>query len=65
MPANKDAGLVDGPFQMHPGYGLSDEYRLQILRHAEDVGVAAAARDYRVGKTAIYSWRKRLRDAEV
>ncbi len=46
----------------HPDYGLPDEWRLQILRDAQDLGVAEAAAKNGVSAGAIYKWRLAIRE---
>ena len=59
MDKTKDAARP--PFGYHPAYGLTDDYRLEALRHAEIHGVAAAATRYRVSQSTIYKWAAALR----
>lgn len=44
--------------QPHPAYGLTDEFRLQVLDTARKVGVRAAAGIHAVSTASIYNWRK-------
>lgn len=52
------------PFRFHPDFGLPDDLRLTILRDAETIGVRQAAKLHRVSESAIYLWRKALREAD-
>ena len=40
---------------------ITDDYRREILRHAELVGVTDAADTYSVSKAVIYKWREEMR----
>jgi len=42
----------------HPAYGLTREFRLQVLATAVLIGVRAAAAEHAVSQTSIYNWRK-------
>ena len=50
--------MTDKP--IHPAYGLTDEFRLRVLRDAALVGVKAAAALHKVSAASIYIWRKRV-----
>ena len=42
----------------HPAYGLTEEFRLQVLATAVLIGVRAAAVKHAVSQTSIYNWRR-------
>jgi hypothetical protein len=42
----------------HPDYGLTREFRLQVLATAGQIGVRAAAIAHAVSKSSVYRWRK-------
>lgn len=44
----------------HPAYGLADTTRAEILRHAAETTVRAAAEKYNVAESTIYRWRALL-----
>jgi transposase-like protein len=50
---------------IHPAYGLTDEFRLRVLRDAAFLGVKAAAALHEVSPAAIYIWRKRVTFSEA
>ena len=50
---------------IHPAYGLTDEFRLRVLRDAAFLGVKAAAALHKVSPAAIYIWRKRVTFSET
>jgi hypothetical protein len=44
----------------HPDYGLTDDYRIRTVAHAQISGVTAAAKMNRVGQTTVRSWCERM-----
>lgn len=42
----------------HPDYGLTKEFRLQVLATAGLIGVRAAAIEHAVSVASIYNWRR-------
>jgi len=44
----------------HPAYGLADTTRAEILRHAAETTVRAAAEKHNVAQSTIYRWRALL-----
>ena len=50
------------PFGLHPDYGLPNEVRINILSTALITSVAFAAQVHQVSQSAIYRWKKILRD---
>ncbi len=50
---------------IHPAYGLTDEFRLRVLRDAAFLGVKAAAELHNVSPSAIYVWLKRVTFSEA
>jgi len=49
-------GQVD--WQPHPEFGLTEQYRLEIVAAAGQLGVRAAAELYRVSVQSVYRWRQ-------
>ena len=48
------------PLPLHPDYGLADTTRSEILRHAAETTVRAAAEKHNVAESTIYRWRALL-----
>lgn len=48
------------PLPLHPAYGLADTTRSEILRHAAETTVRAAAEKHNVAESTIYRWRALL-----
>ena len=47
----------------HPDYGLPQDYRLRVLRTAEQTSPAQAAEIHNIGLSTIYRWRAVMRRA--
>lgn len=43
----------------HDDYGLTDEYRMQVVKRAREVGATLAAAEFNVSLSAVYRWKKR------
>ena len=43
---------------VHPAYGLTEEFRRQVLASAAEWGVRIAAGLHGVSMTSIYNWRR-------
>lgn len=56
-------GPVSGVWR--PDYGLTDEYRMKILREAERSSAKKAADMFNVRFNTVYRWRSRLRQEEL
>lgn len=47
-------------FNLHPAYGLTDEFRLRVLTYASATSVAEAAAHFNLHISTIYNWLKAL-----
>ena len=47
-------------FNLHPAYGLTDEFRLRVLAYANATSVAKAAAHFNIHHSSIYNWLKAL-----
>lgn len=47
----------------HPDYGLPQDYRVTVLRTAEQTSPSQAAEIHNVGVSSIYRWRAAMRSA--
>jgi transposase-like protein len=42
----------------YPDYGLPDDFRLRVIRRANEAGPILAAAEYNVGLSTVYMWIK-------